>query len=215
MTQYPPDSGKIHRTLELARCANNQQNPDQAVALIEKIGLDGAQDGLESEWAESRLILAEAYAAKGNQFAESLFEESLELLRQLAVPEIALELRAHEHLGDYLRRFARRPSMARREYDIAKARAVDLKLDEDSARIQLKLEAIELEMDKNPDLENFGTLKHVAKEYGYTFTEQLAAWLHHKGQSPHYGQSLKFARNKARAGEQYFKYLLDMVRIKP
>jgi hypothetical protein len=214
MSDYLERREKIHRILNLARGANNQQNPDQAIALIRKIELDGAEEGFEQEWAESRLILAEAYTAKGDPLSESLFEETFELLKQLKSPEIALEFRAHEHFGDYLRRFAKRPSLARQEFEAAKARVLELRSAEDSARIQLKLESIALEMDKSPETENFVTLKHTAKELGYTCAEQFAAWLYHKGQAAEHNQGLRFARNKARAGEAYFKYLLEMVRMK-
>ncbi len=214
MNDDPIDRGKIQRILDLARAANNQQNPDQAIALIGKLGLDGSEEGLEREWAESRLILAEAYTAKGDQLAETLFEETFELLAQFSIPQVIPEIRAHEHFGDYLRRFAKRPSLARQHYDNAKAKAVDLHMEEDSARIQLKIETIELAMDQSPEAANFATLKRVAKQWGYTCAEQLAAWLHHKGQAVRHDQGLTFARNREQAGEQYFKYLLDMVRMK-
>jgi len=208
------DPGKIRRILDLARAANNQQNPDQAIAFTDTLPLRGGEEGFEREWAEARLLLAESYTAKGSQLAETLFEEVFELLAQLPTPDATFELRAHEHYGDYLRRFAKFPSKARCQFEIAKTKAVDLRMEQDSARVQLKLETIELEMDKSPELENFATLKRIAKQWGHTWTEQLAAWLHYKGQAAQHEQGLKFARNKGQASEQYFKYLLDMVRMK-
>src|SRR4029077_17929640 len=214
MNDDPIDVEKIRRILHLAKAANNQQNPDQAIALIETLRL-AESEGLEKDWADSQLILAEAYTAKGDQLAETLFEETFELLAQFSPPEITLEIRAHEHFGDYLRRFAKRPSLAHEPYEHAKSRAVDLHIcAEDIARIQLKIEAIELAMDQSPEAENFASLKRVAKKWGYTCAEQLAAWLHHKGQADDHDQGLRFARNREQAGEQYFKYLLDMVRMK-
>jgi hypothetical protein len=210
----PIASGKVQRILDLARAANNQQNPEQAIALIRSLELDGSQVRLERERVESRLILAEAYTAKGNQLADALFEETFELLSRLSIPEVTLEIRSHEHFADYLRCFAKRPSLARQHYEYAKVRAVNLRMEEDSARIQLKIETIELGMDQSPEAGNFATLKRVAKQGGYTCAEQLAAWLNHKGQAAHHDRGLAFARNRGQAGEQYFKYLLDMVRMK-
>jgi len=208
------EKSKILRILDLARAANNQQNPDQAIALIGKLGLDVAELALERERAEARLILAEAYTAKGDPLAETLFEETFELLSHLSIQQTTLEIRAHEHFGDYLRCFAKRPSLARQHYENAKAKAVDLHMEEDIARIQLKIETIELAMDKSPEAANLATLKRVAKQWGFTCAEQLAAWLHHKGEVTRQDQGLRFARNKGQSDERYFKYLLDMVRMK-
>lgn len=212
MKEGPPEVRRIERTLELARAAINQQNPDRAIALVDALSLRGGEEGFERYWAESRLVLAEAYAAKGDFAAESLFEEALELIRVLPDAEEPLEVRVHEHFGDYLRCFAKRPSLARQNYEIAKRKAIGLRTQEDSARIQLKLEMIELTMDSSPELENFKTLKRVAKEVGCTFSEQLAAWLQHRGEAGQQEQGLRFARNKGVAGEQYFKHLLGVIR---
>jgi hypothetical protein len=206
------DSSKVQRTLDLARTANNQQNPDQAIALITKLGIYGDEVGFEKAWAESRLILAEAYGAKGQPVAATFFEDALDLLSHLPSVQIELQVRGHEHFGDYLCRFAKRPSLARPHYENAKSGVVQLRLEEDSARIQLKLEMIELQMDQSPELENFRNLKRVSK--GYTSSEQLAAWFHHKGSASQHSQGLTFARNRGQVGEAYFKNLLDMVRMK-
>ena len=214
MKDYDFDPEKIRRILELAKCANNQQDPDRAIALVSSSGLDGSQTGLEKEWIESRLILAEAYTAKGSSLAEPMFEETVELLKRSEIEDVAIESRVHEHFGDYLRRFAKRPSLARQEYEIAKSKILQLKLDEDSARVQLKLESIELDMDKSPELENFVTFKRVAKRLGCTCAQQLVAWLSHKGQIAQHQDGLRFARSKAKAGEAYFEHILERVRMK-
>lgn len=214
MNLGPFDREKILRILDLAKTANNQQKPDQAIALIEKIGIRSGDDGLETEWAESRLVLAEAYAAKGHQLSETLFEDVFGLLKKLSKRDPHLMIRAHEHYGGYLQQFAGRPSLAREHFEGAKAVALELRSDEDSARVQLKLELIDLTMDKSPELDNFKTFKRVAHQSGCTSTEQLAAWCHHKGQACSYDQGLRFARNRGQAGDQYFKQLLDMVRKK-
>jgi len=187
------DAEKAQRTLELARAAINRQQPDQAIALVGTLRLHGDEEGFERYWAESRLLLAEAYLSKGDPSAEALFDETFALLAQLPQPEITLEIRANEHWGDYLRCFVKRPSLARPYYEIAKRRSVELRMDEDSARIQLKIEAIELAMDNSSEIENFKTLKRVAKQGEYTARDQLAAWLHHKGDLNNIEQGLQFA----------------------
>src|SRR6266850_326112 len=192
MSEGPMDAEKAQRTLELARAAINRQQPDQAIALVGTLRLHGDEEGFERYWAESRLLLAEAYLSKGDPSAEALFDETFALLAQLPKPEITLEIRANEHWGDYLRCFVKRPSLARPYYEIAKRRSVELRMDEDSARIQLKIEAIELAMDNSSEIENFKTLKRVAKQGEYTARDQLAAWLHHKGDLNNIEQGLQF-----------------------
>jgi len=205
------DFGKIRRILDLARTAINQQNPDKAIALLSNLPFDEGQSGLEREWAEVRLILAEAYASKGHPVSESLFEEVFDLLKALPTSEPTFELRAQEHFADYLRCFARRPSQALPHFEQAKRLAVGLYLEEDTARIQLKIASIQLSMDQSPDREYFTALKHAAK--GRPHTDQLAAWLLHRGTSSDQQRGLKFARSSD-AKEAYFTYLLDMVRMK-
>jgi len=152
--------------------------------------------------------------SKGDPSAEGLFEEAFLLLKELPQPVVTLEIRANEHWGDYMRCFVRRPSLARQHYEIAKRRSVELHMEEDSARIQLKIEAIELAMDDSSETENFKTLKRVARQGEYTARDQLAAWLHHKGDLSYIGQGLRFARNRMVAGDAYFRHLLEIVRQK-
>ncbi len=103
---------RIDRALELARAAVNQQNPDRAITLVNNLHLVENEAVLGRQWAESRLILAEAYAAKGDVAAEALFEEAMELIRALPELDDSLEIRVYEHLGDYLCCFAKRRSLA-------------------------------------------------------------------------------------------------------
>ena len=182
--------------------------------MVDSLRLRGDEEGFERHWAETRLLLAEAYSAKGDPSAEGLFEETFALLAQLPQPEATLEIRANEHWGDYLRCFVKRPSLARPYYENAKRRSVELHMHEDSARIQMKIEAIELSMDNSSQVDNFKTLKRVATHGGYTAREQLAAWLHHKGDLGNIEQGLKFARNRTVASDLYFRHLLDVVRQK-
>src|SRR5437016_2126837 len=125
MHSPPPDAGKIQRTLELARNAVNTGKPDRAIELVSSLGLDGEQDGFERFWAESRLILAEAYMAKRNPVAETFFEEALASIVGLPERDSLLEQRANEHYADYLCNFVGCRSKSRPKYDLAKQFAVE------------------------------------------------------------------------------------------
>lgn len=99
--------------VELAKAANNQQNPRLAIQHL--ISVERVLDTMPetSIWAEHRLVLAEAYGGLGDEAAPSFFEEAIERLDRLAERRPALVLRAREHYADYLIRFPRRLSMAR------------------------------------------------------------------------------------------------------
>jgi hypothetical protein len=207
MSEDSTELGRIERGLELARAAVNQQNPDRAITLVNSLHLADNAGGLERQWAESRLILAEAYAATGDVAAEALFEEALELVRALPQVDHSLEVRVYEHWGDYLGCFAMRRSLALQKYETAKKKAIALRTGEDSARIQLKIEMIELTMDGSPELDNFKTLKRAGKQTGCTSSELLAVWVQHKGEISQHQAGLRYARNKTAASEQYFIHL--------
>lgn len=51
MNEGSSDIAKVERTLELARAAVNQQNPDRAMALVDTLGLVGGEEGFERHWA--------------------------------------------------------------------------------------------------------------------------------------------------------------------
>lgn len=215
MNQSPLDAEKIQRNLELARNAINGGKPDRAIELISCLGLDGEQEGFERFWAESRLVLAEAYMAKRNAVAETYFEETRAAIRNLPEKYLPLELRANEHYADYLSNFVGCRSKARPLYDLAKHLAVTNRMDEDVARIQLKIELLELTIDNHPELENFQLFKSEAERGGFIYQYQLAAWMQYKGALPETFQGLRFARKKNSVPPQYFRSLLESVKVKP
>jgi len=210
----PLDAGKIQRTLELARNAVNTSKPDSAIELVSSLGLDGEQEGFERFWADSRLVLAEAYMAKRDGVAETFFEEALTSIAALAERDSMLELRANEHYADYLSNYIGCRSKARPRYDLAKQLAVENHLDEDIARIQLKIELLELTIDTHVELENFRIFKGVAERGGFRHQDQLAAWMQYKGTLPEAFRGLKFARKKNEVSPQYFISLLESVKVK-
>ncbi len=210
----PLDAGKIQRTLELARNAVNTGKPDSAIELVSSLGLDGDQEGFERFWADSRLVLAEAYMAKRNGVAETFFEEALAAIAALPERDPLLEQRANEHYADYLSNFVGCRSKARPRYDLAKQLAVENHLDEDIARIQLKIELLELTIDGHVELENFQMFKGLAERGGFTHQDQLATWMQYKGILPEAFRGLKFARKKNEVSPQYFLSLLESVKVK-
>jgi hypothetical protein len=212
--QSPLDAGKIQRTLELARNAVNTGKPDSAIELVSSLGLDGEQEGFERFWADSRLVLAEAYMAKRNAVAETFFEEALASIASLPEKDPLLEQRANEHYADYLSNFVGCRSKARPKYDLAKQLAVENHSDEDIARIQLKIELLELTIDGHVELGNFQVFKGVAERGGFRHQDQLAAWMQYKGTLPEAFRGLKFARKKNEVSPQYFISLLESVKVK-
>jgi hypothetical protein len=215
MQKSPLDAGKLRRILELARNAVNALKPDRAIELVTSLGLDGEQEGFERFWAESRLVLAEAYMTKCDPVAETFFEEALSAIASLPENDSMLEMRTNEHYADYLSNFAGCRSKARPRYDLAKRLAVSNHLDEDSANIQLKVELLELTIDNHPELENFQMFKGLAERGGYTHQDQLATWMQYRGAVPETLRGLKFARKKNSVSPQYFLSLLESVKLKP
>jgi len=207
-----PNLSNIRQTLDLARSAINQQQPEDAMELL-RIVRDDVERAGGSFAAEHRLLLADAYAAKGNPVADSLFEEALELIGNLEPRRPDLELRANDHFAGHLVRFGSR-SAARERYEMAKRVAVQERLGEEAtARIQLKLVPIALETDHDDiGLENFATFKRAASQGHFTSQVQLAAWHQFCGQTDASQQGLRFARNKAVVPEAYFRHILESVR---
>ncbi len=206
---------RARHLVELAKAANNQQNPDLALQhlkdaepiLRDSVGLDLL--------AELHLVFAEAFGAKGDAAAPGCFETTFEALGSLVQRAPGLELRANEHYGDYLCRFEKRPSIARERYVAAKRIATEMGLVEDSARIQLKITGLDLSADKDPEFENFRVFKRVSKELHATHKVQLAGWVQHIGNQVRAATGLQAARNKDRASEQYFRRLIESVKDFP
>jgi hypothetical protein len=208
------ETHRLVRTLELARRKINQQRPDMALELL--FGIQTEIEGLEGTAleAECRLVRAEAHAAMRDQAARAYFGEALELLGRLPEPSLDLQLRAYEHYGDFLLMCHRR-SDALRQYQKAGEIATGRVWSEDTARIQLKLVGIGLEMDSDPQLGNFRLLRHEADLLGCTSQQQLAGWHLHLGKLEDASRGMRFARSGGPASEQYFVDLLKSVKDPP
>ena len=206
------NSEKIQRTLDIARTEINRQKPDRAIELVRELGLEEGQFGFERLYAEQLLVLAEAFAAKESPGAESLFDEALNSIASLPEPNEPLEMRAKEHFAMYLARFRASPSKALKFFGEANRIAARLELQEDSARIQLGIERIELEIDKSPELQNFAIFKKVAEADEYTSEVQLAAWTEHRRTFADATRGLRYGRKRAEVSDSYFKFLLESAR---
>src|SRR2546421_7419181 len=158
MKQEPSEVDQTRRSLELARAEVNRQHPDKAIEYVRALRFEDSEDGVGQLWLESRLVLAESYMAKGDAAAEAFFSDVFEAVQNSERIDPQFELRANEHFGDYLSSFAHCLSQARPRYDRAKRIAVELRQPEDTARIQLKIERMELAVDKHPESDNFTTL---------------------------------------------------------
>jgi len=206
-----PDSSKWRRILDLARGHINAQRPDDALELLRALRKDVDVPDEGPLAAECRILLAEAYGAKGDPAADVFFPEALELVDRLENKRPDLELRANEHFGDYLFSFAGRRSQAQDYYKEAKQAAVLQRLNEDSARIQLKLIHTALWTDDD-GLDNFSTFKRAASRGHFTYEVKLAAWLQFAENGSASQSGLRYARKKAVVPEEYFSHLLESVR---
>jgi hypothetical protein len=129
---------EIRRTLDLATNEIRMRNPDRALELIESIRADAEQTGIGALVAEHRLLLAEAFGAKGDPVAEALFSEALNIIVTLDPRHAELEMRANEHFADYLVKFAARPLDAREHILAANRIAIREGLEKESIRLGLK-----------------------------------------------------------------------------
>lgn len=129
---------EIRQTLDLARNEIKLRKPDRALELIESIREDVEQMGISALVAEHRLLLAEAFGAKGDPVAEGLFSEALDIIAKIEQPNADLEMRANEHFADYLVKFAARPLDARRHILAANKVAIREGLESESIRLGMK-----------------------------------------------------------------------------
>ena len=205
------DSQRIRRSLTLARSAIDQQRPHAAHDLLKAIQheINGLGDPLLV--AEYRLLVAEAFASSVDPVAEYLFQEAIELLEQIDPPPVELLLRALERYGDFLRTVRAR-SKARQLYSSARQIATESRLEEDNARLQLKLILIDLETDNSPELENYKTMKRVAGRNEYGCQEQLLVWMKHRESIEEANRGLRAARKRSSANDRYFEDLFDLFR---
>ena len=197
--------------LERAKAAINQQDPHLALRHLRSI--ERLVEDLPGTpiWADHRITLAEAYSALNNDAASGFFEEALERLSEVDEHQASLELRANEHYADHLYRFAKRLSKARELFANAKPWATRIGK-EDTARVQMKIIGIDLQVDNDPELENFQTLRRVARQRHATCQTQLAVWMQHLGQQDRASRGLRAARNRCLASEQYFADLIFSIK---
>jgi hypothetical protein len=159
--------------------------------------------------AEHQLTFAEALAATKNPAAEAEFEDALRQIRNLPECDPILELRALEHFARCLRS-QRKFSRALELYASAKKIAVESRLLEDSARVQLLHMTVTFEIDNEPQLHDFRSLKQAAKDGDFTAQEQLEIWLQYTGDSGTNEGGLLAARK--RGSVEYFERLLKALR---
>jgi hypothetical protein len=211
MNPEPLEFARTERILDIARTEINRSKPGKAIEILNTISRESLE---EHHAAECRRLLAEAYMAKSDPVAGAFFEEAIASFESLQHRAHGHELLAREHFADYLLNYAHCPSKARPFYEAAKRIAVDLRVGQDCARIQMKIELLELSIDQNPELENFARFKKVAEELGCTSETQLAAWTQYKGTITESVQGLRHARNRNQTSEDYFRTLLRSVRLK-
>jgi hypothetical protein len=207
---------EIRDNLDLAKREIERGNPYTAIQLLRAMQEEVEEYRGTAPWAEHSLRIAEAFAAKAGRnddSALSFFGEALERAVNLAERDDSLELHCHLSFGNFLYSTLKRRSDARRHYEAAKQIATRLRLEERIAEIELKIVMIDLEADEDDEKKNFDTLKLVAGQGGYTWSEQLAAWHQHLGQSSVALRGRAFARKEGSASEAYFRSLLQSVRV--
>jgi hypothetical protein len=210
---------EIESALDLAERDINQLKPDLA---LERLGRIGRQinDADPYERAYYSLLLGQAFAAMRNPGAETYLLEAEDRVkalpvknRELQLQELVrdqrLEFKVYKQLGKFYTSVVKKPSKAKECFSQAKASALALGVSEDTADIELRIKAIDLTIDKDPELKNFQKLRHVAGE-NYIASDQLAAWRRHheNSQSP----TLLYARKGNVRDEQYFLNLLESVK---
>jgi hypothetical protein len=202
---------RIKHILEIARQEINRQEPFLALEHLRNIQNDIEETPNTSNWAGHQLTFAEALAAMCDPSAESEFEEALRRIQNLAVRDRDMEMRVHEHYGRCLESVGRR-SLALPHYQTAKQLAVECLFLEDSARIQLRIIRIGLELDNDPRLMSFHNLKKAAVESPCTHQEQLAAWMLFCDDASTKKRGLIAARHGHAATVEYFRGVLRTVK---
>ncbi len=203
---------ELRHTLDLARTEIQRLRPFVALAHLNSIQARVEARPHTSISAEHRLLYAGVLAATGDEGAESEFRQALQDILDLPTRDIGLELRAHEDFGNYLRRFTRLRTLAREQYQLAKKLAVECKLFEDSARFELDIVSLDLEINQDPRLGCFGRFKKIATQLGSTFKQQLRAWFVFCGESGEQGSRLVAARKRSEPPDGYFRGLLESVK---
>jgi len=206
------EEGKLLRALQLARDEIKRLNPKRAFEYLKTIEPEVDQRIGTRVWAEHKLLFASALAETGNSAAEQEYGEALERIRNLSDRDLDLEMRIYDDFARFLACFQHRRSTAREYNQSAREIALKRGLIEDSARLQLRIVKIDLEIDEDPQKDSFRNLKKAAKELGCSFQNQLAAWVHYCAEDQDAKVGMIAARNKGIASVDYFRGLLTSVK---
>ncbi len=175
----------IQCVLASARREANRR-PRLALQLLSEINDEINRYKGKPEWMEFSLLIAVAYSAMRDKRAETHFHDAEE--KASLVPDLPAELRVRlfESFGEFYESDAVKQTRsssaengrfwdsherdcvklgrARSVYDRGKAFSVQQRLKQDTARFQLKIICIDLLTDCSLEIENFQTLKRVAKD---------------------------------------------------
>lgn len=228
-----PQFENIRCTLASARRESNRR-PMLAIQLLREIGDVIEQYKETPEWVEFSLLIGVAYSAMKDASAETHFQDAEEKAGKVPGLSAALRIRIYESFGEFYEcdavkqtrlssgrngnfwdiheRDARKLSLARSVYERGKEFAVRQHLKQDTARFQLKLICADLLIARDYEIENFQTLKRVAKDKSFTWTEQLLAWLLHPGKVAELERCTQFARHFEKMTDDYFLRLLRSIR---
>ena len=161
-----------------------------------------------SESVEFSLLLAVTYTAQKDSNAEAYLIDAEQKANKIEHLPPDLRVRLYEARGDYHRGVDLRLGIARSTYERAKDFAVNHDLKQESARFQLKIISIDLEIDKDSEGENFKTFKRVAKEKACTWTEQLGVWMFHLSSLGEQRRNVRYARSLNSKPDNYFVGLI-------
>jgi len=208
------DLERIRHVLRLAQRQINQQQPDLAIESLRRIkdDVEGFPD--TPEWVEHPLLLGEAFTAKHSKAAKSFLQDAEQRIARLREPEPDFNFRLHDHLGYYYQEVERKRSRARMHYEQAKNSAVKVGNGELTARTQLRIIHIDLQIDNDPEQGNLKAIRRVAREHNFLYEDQLAAWHVHLGELTEGPTSLLYARGFTKRDDQYFFDLLSSVRLR-
>jgi hypothetical protein len=211
------DLERIRQVLELARRQIDQRDPkpDLALQYLKRAKDAVALHSDTVESAEYSLLVGAAFITAHNQLAESFLQEAEDKIARLPRPPAALEVRLYSRLSYFYEkvRRPRSPTSARKYLEKAKASAVTLGVGELTAHAQLRMIRLDLEIDNNPELENFKTLRRVGSRHSYPDEDQLATWYQHCGDTERDQTTTLYARAMQRRSEEYFLELLRSVRV--
>lgn len=202
---------RINHSIDLARREVNRQNAPLALVHLRCIKNDVEKYVGTPSWAEFKLLLGEAFLAKGDPAAGEMLRESLDQISTLPGDHPGLMIRAKRAYATFLDRCPDLRSKARAYYVQARQLAIERGYREDSAEINLRIIKIDLHMHDSPELANFRLFKKTADSI-YTSQEQLAAWHLHLGNTSYASKGRVFARNERVATREYFHSLLESAR---